>query len=281
VVRVAKLPAPGETVTGGTFEQHHGGKGANQAVAAARLGAEVAFVGAVGDDEFGRSARQALVDDGVNVDGLVIRPGAATGVALIMVSDEGENEIAVASGANAEVDAAMWLKNVNLGDVFVAGFEVDDDAIISRAVAGSKAGELIVINPAPAREIPAELLATQPILVPNELEARALTGETDPIAAAKMLTRRSSAPVVVTLGRRGAVLVDEGRVETIAAPRVDAVDTTGAGDAFVGALAAELSIGRPLIDAVRFAVQAASISVTVAGARDGMPTRAQMEAKKS
>ena len=195
VVPFQSCPAAGETVTGGTFEQHHGGKGANQAVAAARLGADVTFVGAVGDDEFGRAARQSLVDEGVNIDGLAVLAGSATGVALIVVNDQGENQIAVASGANAEVNAGMSLNKVSFGDVFVAGFEVDDDAIISRAAAGSKAGEIIVINPAPARDIPADLLATRPILVPNELEARALTGESDPVAAAKVLVGRTNAPV--------------------------------------------------------------------------------------
>jgi ribokinase len=277
VVRVPRLPAAGETVTGGTFAQHHGGKGANQAVAAARLGAEVAFVGAVGDDDFGRAARQALVEDGVNVDGLTTLMGSPTGAALIVVNDQGENQIAVASGANAEVDADAWPHDAGFGDVFVAGFEVDDDAIVSRAVDGSKVGEQIVINPAPAREIPTELLATRPILVPNEIEALALTGEADPEAAAKVLAQRSNAPVVVTLGPRGAIVVADGRVDAIAAPHVDAVDTTGAGDAFVGALAAELAIGRPLLEAARFAVYAASLSVRVAGAREGMPTRGEVE----
>jgi ribokinase len=139
----------------------------------------------------------------------------------------------------------------SFGDVFVAGFEVEDNAIISRALAGAKAGELVVINPAPAREIPAEILATQPILVPNELEARALTGETDPIAAAKMLAGRSNAPVVVTLGPRGAVLVDEGRVETVAGAARRRRRYHGRWRHLRGALAAELSIGRSLIEAVR------------------------------
>ena len=131
VVRVPRLPAAGETVTGGTFEQHQGGKGANQAVAAARIGAEVTFVGAVGDDEFGRAARQALLDEGVNVDGLVIPMWSSSGVALIVVDENGDNQIAVASGANAQVDAGVWITGVGLADVFVAGFEVGDDAIVS------------------------------------------------------------------------------------------------------------------------------------------------------
>jgi ribokinase len=276
VVRAPKLPAPGETVTGGTFEQHYGGKGANQAVAAARLGADVALVGYVGNDEFGIEARRKLSEEGVNVDGLRF-VGEQTGVALIVVDENGDNQIAVAPGANADVDAAVWPNDVGFGDVFLANFEVPDEAIVMRAVGGSRAGELIVINPAPAREIPEELLATRPILVPNELEALALSRESDPVAAARVLAGRSNAPVVVTLGSRGAVVVTDRGVEAITAPRVDAVDTTGAGDAFVGALAAELSAGQALIDAVEFAVRAATLSVRVAGAREGMPTREQVE----
>lgn len=276
-VAVDRLPAPGETVTGGTFAQHHGGKGANQAVAAARLGASVTFVGAVGDDEFGVAARNALRVEGVNVDGLITLPGVGTGTALIVVDRNGENQIAVASGANRAFGGEIWSSHTPGGGVFLTGFEVNDSAIVAGAGAAVSAGIPVVVNPAPAREPSIALLATRPILVPNEGEAETLTGKRDPADAARALSDRSRAPVVVTLGARGALLVGDNGVQSVAAPEVDAVDTTGAGDTFVGALAAELSVGRPLIDAARFAVHAASLSVRVRGARDGMPRRDQVE----
>lgn len=283
VVRVHSLPSAGETVTGGTFDQHHGGKGANQAVAAARLGADVTFVGAVGDDDFGRAALANLQGEGVGVSGLRVA-GIPTGVALIVVDDEGENQIAVASGANGSMigtsieEALMTVAALSPGGVYLANFEISDDAVLAGAHLAQQAGMTVVINPAPARELPAALLALRPILVPNASEAQALTGEIEPLNAARVLAARSGAPVVVTLGPQGAIVVDEGAAETVPAPLMEAVDTTGAGDTFAGALAAELAAGSALIDAVRFAVRAASISVTVAGARGGMPSRAEVEA---
>ena len=283
VVRVPKLPAAGETVSGGSFAQHYGGKGANQAVAAARLGAAVTFVGAVGADELGRAARDGLADEGVGVRGLSARYGTPTGVALIVVDDSGENQIAVAPGANASVDASAVEATLGgdgalePGGVFLANFEIGDEAIIAGARLASEAGMTLVINPAPARPIPSELLSLRPILVPNEQEAKSLTGEADTEAAAWVLGGRTSAPVVITLGSGGVLVLAEGRVDTIAAPVVEVVDTTGAGDTFCGALAAELATGIAINEAVQLAIRAASLSVTVAGARGGMPTRAQLE----
>lgn len=283
VIRVVRLPSAGETVTGGTFAQHQGGKGANQAVAAARLGAQVTFVGAVGDDEYGRAALADLRREGVGVAGSQVA-GLSTGVALIAVDDNGENQIAVAAGANAFVDAALVDSALSdgsmtvAGGVYLANFEIADDALLAGARIAAAAAMTIVINPAPARELPATLLALRPILVPNEGEAHALTGENEPLNAARLLSARSGAPVVVTLGPQGAVVVDEGAAEHVSAPLVEAVDTTGAGDTFCGALAAELAAGASLRRAVRFAVHAASSSVTVPGARGGMPSRADAEA---
>lgn len=286
VVRTERLPAPTETVTGGTYAQHPGGKGGNQAVAAARLGAHVTFVGAVGDDAFGRAAVEDLQGEGVGISGLQAA-GVPTGVALIVVDDAGQNQIAVASGANALVNEALVEEALSdesmteKGGVYLANFEIADEAVLAGARIAARAGMHIVINPAPARDLPATLLALGPILVPNEGEAQALTGEMDPLIAARVLAARSGAPVVVTLGPQGAVVVDEGETETAPAPLVEAVDTTGAGDTFAGALAAELAAGAPLIDAVRFAVRAASLSVAVPGARGGMPSRADVEAALS
>lgn len=284
VVRVSRLPAPGETVLGGTFASHAGGKGANQAVAASRLGAEVRFIGAVGDDDLGRSATADLKTEGVDTSGLHVLPDIATGVALIAVDERGENQITVASGANAGVDAALVeaalaeMSPIEGPAAYVANLEVSDEAVLAGARFGARHGWHLIINPAPARDLQGDLMALRPILVPNALEAEALTGEHDPVAAARVLAGRSAAPVIVTLGPQGAVVVDSGAIETLPAPILDAVDGTGAGDAFVGALAAELAAGTTLLEAARIAVRAASMSVTVPGARGGMPTRGDLYA---
>ena len=268
VVAVDALPAPGETVAGGRFARWGGGKGANQAVAAARLGASVTLVGAVGDDPFGDDALRELAAEGIDVSA-VARVNAPTGVALIVVDASGENQIAVASGANAEVSVPA----APLGDAIVLlGHEVPDAAI----AAGADRGGRVILNPAPAREIDPCVLAARPILTPNASEAAQLTGEREPEAAARALAAKTGAPVLVTLGADGALLLD-GDIERIPAPRVDVVDTTGAGDTVNGALAAELASGRELREAVRFALAAAALSTTAEGARGGMPRRDEVQ----
>ncbi len=272
VVAVDALPGPGETVAGGRFARWGGGKGANQAVAAARLGASVALVAAVGDDAFGADALRELTSEGVDVSA-VARVNAATGVALIVVDASGENQIAVASGANAEVSAEL-VRAADLGDaVILLGHEVPDDAVL----AGAEAGGRVILNPAPAREIHPRVLAAHPILTPNASEAAQLTGERDPEVAARALEAGSGAPVLVTLGAGGALLLDGGEVSRLPAPPVDVVDTTGAGDTVNGALAAELAAGRELRDAARFALVAAALSTRAEGARGGMPRREDVD----
>lgn len=281
VVRAARLPRAGETVTGGEFSRHHGGKGANQAVAAARLGARVTFTGAVGDDDNGRAAIAALSAEGVDVSGVVTLPDAATGVALIMVDAGGENQIAVASGANARlasslVNAALAGRPATPGGAFLANLEISDDVLLAGARFAHGAGMQLIVNPAPARPLPAELLQMSPLLLPNEGEAETLTGLAHPARAALALFEQTSAPVVVTLGAAGAMLVDDGRVNLLPAPSVEVVDTTGAGDSFCGAFAALLAKGAGLDEAVRSAIVAASLSVTRPGARDGMPSSVEL-----
>jgi ribokinase len=277
VVRAARLPGPGETVTGGTFARHGGGKGANQAVAAARLGARTALVAAVGEDDFGADALRGLAAEGVDVDGVARLADVATGVALIVVDQRAENQIAVASGANAALDGAFVAAALERleGGVVLLSLEVGDAALL----AGARGARLAVLNPAPAREVPAALLDAGPLLTPNAGEARDLTGEEDPRAAALALRERTGAPVVVTLGADGALLADgPGDPVRVPAPRVDAVDTTGAGDCLNGALAAELARGAALEAAVAFAVRAAALSTLRQGAREGMPTREAVDA---
>ena len=292
VVSVDRLPAAGETVVGGRFSRHGGGKGANQAVAAARLGAKVTMVGAVGDDPFGEEAVTLLRDEGVDIASVAWLGATETGVALITVDAAGENQIAVASGANARLDgtaveglvAAAVAAGSPPGDagadsrrpVILLGHEVPETAGLAAARAAG--GATIVLNPAPARRLPDELLAQRPILTPNASEASDLSDEREPEAAAAALAVRSDAPVLVTLGARGVLLWAGGSGELLAAPAVDAVDTTGAGDAFNGALAAELAAGRDVREAARFAVVAAALSTRAAGARAGMPRRGEVEA---
>ena len=273
VVSVRDLPRPGETVTGGTFARHGGGKGANQAVAAARLGARVVFAGAVGTDDLGDEALRRLEDEGVGVAATVRLRDAATGVAVIVVDERGENQIAVASGANAALTGAMVEAALELtgSGVVLLGHEVPEDAVLAGARAADAAGWTAILNPAPARPLPDGLDGV--LLTPNAEEARALTGEDEPEAAARALAARTGAPVLVTLGAQGALLLDGGSAERLPAPAVEVVDTTGAGDTVNGALAAELAAGRPLPEAVRFALAAAALSTRAAGARAGMPRR--------
>ena len=288
VVTVAALPRPGETVTGGTFAEHDGGKGANQAVAAARAGADVRICGAVGDDPHGRRARAALEAAGVDTAALAT-VDAPTGVALITVAAGGENAIAVASGANHAVDPAGAAAAVAALDprraVVVLSLELDDAPLLAAARQAHERGITLVLNPAPARPLDPALLACAPLLTPNAHEASTLAGIPDPAAAARTLSARTGAPVVVTLGAAGAlVVVPGGAAHTLPAPRVDVVDTTGAGDVFTGVLATTLASLRDaeghrgsldgaaasrerLHDAAQRAVAAAAAAVSRPGAR--------------
>jgi ribokinase len=299
VVRAPVLPAPGTTVLGGSFERHPGGKGGNQAVAAARVGAAVHFVGAAGDDDMGASLIDDLRREGIDVCGVERIPGTASGMALIVVDSDGQNQIAVASGANAALTAgwvAQAIKALPLGPSWVCliGLEIPDEAIAAAADLATEAGVSIVLNPAPARRLDERVLALGPLLTPNEAEVRMLAAEpgadaADPDAqrddadaetAARALAERTGAPVVVTLGREGALVVDppNGATERYPGIAVEAVDATGAGDAFSGILAAELARGAELPDAIRYAIAGAALSVTVAGAREGLPSRDRIEA---
>ena len=265
VVRVERLPREGETVSGGTFRRHGGGKGANQAVAAARAGAEVRMVGCVGDDPHGDEALAELRALDVDVEHVARSATAATGVALIVVDAEGRNQIAVASGANAEIGAAPGAFAGS--GVALLSFEAPDDALVHAARTAADAGWAVVVNPAPVRPVPQAVLAARPILVPNEHEATALTGIPDPERAARVLHAASGAPVVITLGAQGALLFDGELATLVDAPEVDVVDTTGAGDCLCGTLAARLAAGDHLGQALEAAVAAASLSTTRPGAR--------------
>jgi ribokinase len=283
LVRIGSLPRPGETVTGGTFEMTGGGKGANQAVAAARAGAAVALVGAVGADEFGGRLIEDLAGEGVDVAGVARIQGAASGVAAIMVDEEGENQIAVASGANHMLragDVARAFEELDLTRVrcVLLSLELEDKVVVEGAERAAARGMAVVVNPAPARRLPPALLARRPILTPNESEAALLTGHDDPAASAAALPRSGAAAALVTAGANGVFVAAADRVERIEAPAVSVHDTTGAGDTFSGVFAAGLARGWELHQAARRATVAASLSVTKPGARAGMPTAREIEA---
>lgn len=267
VVTLDRLPGRGETVSGGTLARHGGGKGANQAVAAARAGARTALVAAVGDDEAGRASIAELADAGVDCSAVATIEGVATGCALIAVDRAGDNQIAVAPGANRRL--ADFPPEVLKGPpgVLLVSFEAPDGVIAAAAREATACGWRVVVNPAPVRPLGPDLLASHPVVVPNEHEVVALADGTDPAEAARVLHERWGAPMIVTLGAAGALVIDEQGAERVPAPPVDAVDTTGAGDAFCGTLAARLARGDVLRVAVEVAVETASRSTLVPGAR--------------
>jgi ribokinase len=273
VVVTDRLPKPGETVTDGRFARHHGGKGGNQAVAAARLGGRVAFIGAVGDDPFGIEARDALAAEGIDIGGLLTLPGESTGVALILVDAAGENLISVAGGANAaitrgQVEAALAASAVTERDVLLVGHEIPTGVAAAALAAGRAAGATTILNPAPAAGLGPETLDLADVITPNE-------GELEVILAA---SRPSHATMLVSLGAAGARLETGAATVLIPAPAVDAVETVGAGDTLNGALAVGLADNLDLEYAARRAVVAASLAVRRAGAREGMPTLAELRA---
>jgi len=280
VVRADHLPRPGETVLGGGFERHFGGKGANQAVAAARAGAEVTLIGAVGRDADGDASVAALEGEGVDCS-RVRRVDAPTGVALIVVANgSGENQIAMAPGANAE----LTLSDLGMEEtgVLLASLEVPLEVAMAAVADACHHGHITLLNPAPAQRLPESVFRYRPILVPNQHELPVAVG-VEGWDAAVAEVARLGLTAVVTRGADGATLVAGGRAMDIPALLgANAIDTTGAGDTFCGVLATWLADGRPLEEAARAASVAAGLSVEVAGAREGMPSRdAILDAMKS
>ena len=280
VVTASHLPRPGETVTGGAFARHLGGKGANQAVAAARAGASVAMIGAVGPDADGEESLAALSAEGIDISA-VRRVDAPTGVAIIAVAPDGENQIVVVSGANALVSAdAGWLPDLPAGPgVLLTCFEVPMPAVIAAVQAAGRIGLQAVVNPAPAQPLPLGLLESGVVLTPNADELLAMTGASELETGVSSLLAAGARAVVVTLGAAGALLAQGMQRRAIAVRAVDAVDTTGAGDTFSGVLAAWLASGHDLDAAADAANCAAGLSVTRPGARNGMPSLAAIEAQ--
>ena len=285
VVRAPRIPRPGETIIGGEFRTVPGGKGANQAVAAARLGAQVAMVGRVGGDAFGGLLLENLAAAGVDPAFVTRDPQAATGVALIEVDDAGQNSIVVVSGANmrlapADVEAAAAA--IGVADVLLLQLESPLETVTRAAQVAHARGVTVILNPAPARPVPAGLLGLVDVLIPNESETALLTGlpvgdQEEAQAAAAALRRMGVATVILTLGERGALLAYEGGAELFPAFDVTPVDTTAAGDAFVGGLAVALAEGRPLREAVRWGNAAGALATTRLGAQPSLPTRQALD----
>ena len=287
VVEVPTIPQPGETVLGKNFATFPGGKGANQAVAAARLGARVSMIGRVGKDAFGDQLLASGRAAGIDMTHVGRDDTAATGVAMIVVDQQGQNSIAVASGANfcltADHVRQAWAALDDI-DLLVMPLETPLETIETAVDLANKSGALVVLNPAPARSLPAELLPGVDVLVPNEPETAQLTGMPagtpgESREAARQLLALGIGHVVLTLGSRGTLVLD-GDTEAftlIPARKVEVVDTTAAGDAFVAGLAVALGEGKSLLEAALFANCVGALAVTKQGAQPGMPTRVEVE----
>lgn len=285
VTRVQAHPRPGETIFGSSLHYIPGGKGSNQAVSASRLGEGAAFVGKLGRDAFGGTLHQFLQNENLNLDFLTFSDTAPTGIALIVVDSASENTIIVVSGSNAEVSPAdVDAVPLDSGDVVVSVFEIPQSTILRLFERAKSAGARTILNPAPALKFIDGLLAAVDLLIVNETELAFYAG-VDSVAEdlealqvqAEKLRATPSQIIVVTLGGRGALAVTPDGLVRVEGRKVQAVDTTGAGDCFVGALAVALSEGQGLRDALDFANLAASLSVQKLGAATSMPTRAELE----
>ena len=284
VIKTHKFPVPGETILGGRFLMNAGGKGANQAVAAARLGGLVTFVGKIGDDIFGKQAVQQLEDEGINVDFVAVDAENPSGVAMITVDRNAENSIVVAPGSNgtlSSVDFDRAVSKLDESDYVLMQLEIPITTVEYIARQATQKKKKVILNPAPAAFLSEELLKNLYLITPNETEAELLTGikvtdETSAMKAASVLHEKGVDIVIITMGAAGAYLFAEGKSEIIKAPRVEAVDTTAAGDTFNGALVVALSEGKAIHEAIAFANKAASVSVTRIGAQSSVPYRKEI-----
>lgn len=285
VVQAPRTPRPGETIKGHTFHTIPGGKGANQAVAAARQGAAVTLVGSVGNDDFGRMQQAWLRRDGIDLTYLTVDSSHATGIAFITVDDSGQNSIVVIPGANggvtrAQIDSAR--ETICTADIMVCQLEIPLDAV-TRTIELANAHRVpVILNPAPAYPVDASILQRVTYLIPNEIEAGLLTGIEvhDPDTARKAaahLQQLGVQTVILTLGGKGVLVAHNDEMHHETALVVDAVDTTAAGDAFVGSFAVALTEGKSVFEAVRFANHVAALSVTKLGAQSSLPTRVEVE----
>jgi len=285
IVKSDHLPLPGETVVGGKFFTAPGGKGANQAVAAARLGGNVSFVAKVGKDQFGDAAIENYRKEGMDTQYVTRSTGSASGVALILVDGKGENSIAVASGANSDLSkndidaAAEQIKNAS---IVLMQLESPVDTVLYAAKMAAEGGATVVLNPAPASAIPEEMYRYLYAVTPNETESELLTGvkvedEASALKASEVFIGRGVKKVVITLGSKGAFVNDGGNTYMVPARKVKAVDTTAAGDTYNGAMCVALAEGKSLKEALEFATKASAIAVTRMGAQPSVPTREEVD----
>lgn len=283
VVKSSVLPKPGETILGGTFLMNAGGKGANQAVAAARLGGNVTFVAKVGNDIFGKQSIEGFKKEKINTDFVFVDEEAPSGTALIMVNEEGENCIVVAPGANAQLLPAdiEQVKDLSEAEIILMQLEIPMETIEAVAKKAKLNHQKVIINPAPAQKLSDKLLNGLFLITPNETEAGLLTGITvvddaTALQAADVFLSKGVQNVIITLGKQGAYFQNKDLKLKIAAPVVKAMDTTAAGDTFSGAMAVAVTEKMEWKQAVHFAVKAASISVTRMGAQASVPYRKEM-----
>lgn len=284
VVRSERLPRPGESVIGGGFVMAGGGKGANQAVAIARMGHKVVFAAAVGEDMFGDEAIARYRQYGVDTS-YIVRKKTPSGIALIMVDAAAQNSISVALGANSELSVADVMPALDLiepNDIVLMQLEIPMETVAACVAVAAAKGARVVLNPAPAAEVSADVLSKLYLITPNQTEAETLTGievrdEQSARAAAEALRAKGVERVIITMGGDGALLDDGGRVEMVPAFRVNAVDTTAAGDVYNGAICAALAEGCSLRDAMIFGSKASAISVTRIGAQPSIPTREEVD----
>ncbi|PKG39744.1 ribokinase [Psychromonas sp. Urea-02u-13] len=285
VLQVPNFPRPGETLHGHNYAVIAGGKGANQAVAAARLGADVDFIACVGDDSFGLDIRKKFSDDGINVDAVMVEKNIPTGIAMIQVSASGENSICISAEANACLTVARLqahLSKISDADMLLMQLETPLETVLAAAQVAHKSATKVVLNPAPAQPLSDELLALVDIITPNETEAQLLTGiivcdDSSAQQAADILHKKGIKQVLITLGKEGVWLSENNHGQRISGFSVKALDTTAAGDTFNGAFLTGLLKGKPLQDAIMFAHAAAAITVTAMGAQTSIPYQHQVE----
>lgn len=285
VIKAAHLPRPGETILGGTFFMNPGGKGANQAVAIARLGAPVTFICKTGTDIFGHQSQQLFEAEGINTSYVFSDPQNPSGVALISVDDKAENCIVVASGANANLtpeDLKKAEEAIDQCDIVLLQLEIPMETVEYVAKIAFEKGKKVILNPAPAQPLSAELLSHLYLITPNETEAEMIsdvkiTDEASANEAAQVLSEKGVQNVIITLGSKGALVYSNGESEVVPAYKVKAIDTTAAGDVFNGALTVALSEGRDLKEASRFGCKASAISVTRSGAQSSAPYRNEVD----
>ncbi|MGD8110738.1 ribokinase [Vibrio sp. TRT 21S02] len=285
VLKVPSFPRPGETLHGHGYQVIPGGKGANQAVAAARLGADVGFVACVGDDAFGINIRESFKLDGINISGVKMQPNCPTGIAMIQVAESGENSICISAEANAKLTAEAIepdLEKIRQANYLLMQLETPTCGVEAAAKEAALSATKVILNPAPAKPLSDELLACVDVITPNETEAEVLTGvavsdHDSAQEAANILHAKGVETVLITLGAQGVWLSENGVGEIIPGFRVEATDTTAAGDTFNGALLTGLLEEKPLKSAIQFAHAAAAISVTRFGAQTSIPKREEVD----